>query len=132
MTDVENLDEDTHKNDDLEERAARFGEEVIAFAREAGADHVTRPILSQLVESATRVGAKFAAASAASGRPDFVPRIAACREAAETTKYWLRMVTTALPDQSERGRVLWKEVHELGLVFETLERHHQRRSGRTT
>ena len=44
---------------DLEERTARFGEAVLAFARTLRADAVTRPLISQLVRAGTSVGANY-------------------------------------------------------------------------
>ncbi|MGI9458162.1 MAG: hypothetical protein ACR2NU_16480 [Aeoliella sp.] len=129
INDADKVDDDTHKDDDLAECAAKFGEQVIAFARDADADHVTAPLISQLVESAARIGAKFFAAKGMAGKPEFAGRISACIEEVETTKYWIRMVTTSAPDLSELGRTLWKEAHELGLAFETLRRYDQRRAG---
>ncbi|MBE3135570.1 MAG: hypothetical protein IMZ55_19045, partial [Acidobacteria bacterium] len=40
-----------------------------------------------------------------------------CRKEASETKYWLRMVATALPTAASRARTLWKEAHQLHLIF---------------
>ena len=41
---------------DLEERTAKFGEEVILLCRSIAQDSVTKPIINQLVRSATSIG----------------------------------------------------------------------------
>ncbi len=40
---------------DLEERTALYGEETIKFARSIGKDEVNRPLISQVVRSATSI-----------------------------------------------------------------------------
>ncbi len=47
------------KEFDLEERTARFGEEIIRFARKIKEDAVTRPLISQLVRAGTSIGANY-------------------------------------------------------------------------
>lgn len=40
-------------NYDIEERTARFGEDVIEFCKEVNQDTITKPIISQLIRSGT-------------------------------------------------------------------------------
>ncbi|HUU92039.1 MAG TPA: four helix bundle protein, partial [Phycisphaerae bacterium] len=44
---------------DLEERTARFGEAVIAFAKKVPPSPVTRSLVSQIVRAGTSVGANY-------------------------------------------------------------------------
>lgn len=44
---------------DLEERTAKFGEEIIKFLKLLPADHLSKPIISQLVRSSTSIGGKL-------------------------------------------------------------------------
>jgi len=41
------------------------------------------------------------------------------REASET-KYWLRMMACAVPSRKDDIRPLWKETHELNLIFASI------------
>jgi hypothetical protein len=41
---------------DLEERTAKFGENVILFCKSAKKDTVSSPLISQIVRSATSIG----------------------------------------------------------------------------
>jgi len=59
---------------DLEERTARFGEKVIAFAKSVPSTCVTLPLVSQLVRSATSVGANYCEADDAESRKDYPPQ----------------------------------------------------------
>jgi four helix bundle protein len=56
---------------DLEERTAKFGENVIEFCKSIKQDVITKPLISQLVRSGTSVGANYMEANAASSRRDF-------------------------------------------------------------
>lgn len=44
---------------DLEERTAKFGENVILFLRKLPKDDITKPLINQLVKAATSVGANY-------------------------------------------------------------------------
>jgi four helix bundle protein len=107
---------------DLEERTARFGEAVLAFARTLPADAVMRPLISQLVRSGTSVGANYSEADEACTRKDFRYRIALCKREVKETKHWLRMISTAAPDAKVRARALWREARELQLIFAAVHR----------
>ncbi len=104
---------------DLEERAAKFGENVIDFARKLKEkeDVINRPLISQLIRSATSIGANYMEANQASSKRDFKNKIHICRKESNETKHWLRMISRANPDKKEECRKLWKEAHELTLIF---------------
>ena len=53
------MTETTDKKYDLEERTARFGEDVITFARSMSRDPVNSPLINQIVRSATSIGANY-------------------------------------------------------------------------
>jgi len=58
-------------NYNLEDRRASFGENVIEFCKILRQDIITRPIISQLICSATSVGANYMEANGVSSRKDF-------------------------------------------------------------
>ena len=102
---------------DLEERTAKFGEEVIRFCRAIVQDVITKPLLSQIVRSATSIGANYMEANQASSKKDFRNKIYLVKKEANETKHWLRMIATSLPTEQGKCRDLWKEAHELTLIF---------------
>ncbi len=102
---------------DLEERTAKFGEEVIGFCQNLKRDAINLPLIGQLVRSATSIGANYCEANSASLRRDFKNKISISRKEANETKHWLRMIAKANPSKSEESRHLWKEAHELTLIF---------------
>ena len=60
---------------DLTERTALFGEAVIRFAKTIRRDAVSKPLLSQLVRSATSIGANYGEADEAGTKKEFRYRI---------------------------------------------------------
>lgn len=102
---------------DLEERTAVFGEHVIVYAQSLPETPVTRPLISQIVRSATSVGANYVEADDAVSRKEFVLKINTCRKEARETKHWLRMIAKAIPDKRDQAKPIWQEAHELHLIF---------------
>jgi len=110
----------TTKSFDLEERTAKFGESVIVFCRSLIQDAVTRPLINQIVRSATSIGANYMEANGASSKKDFANKIFLCKKESQETKHWLRMLAGAVPGEKERTRGLWKECQELTLIFQKI------------
>ncbi|HBR79931.1 MAG TPA: four helix bundle protein [Candidatus Moranbacteria bacterium] len=101
----------------LEERTSKFGEDTILFCRKIEQDTISRPLISQLVRSATSVGANYYEANGACSKKDFRNKIYICKKEAQESKHWLHMISVACPEHKEEARKLWKEVHELTLIF---------------
>lgn len=104
-------------NYDLEERASKFGEDVIKFCRTLTQDAITRPIINQLIRSGTSIGANYAEANGASSKKDFRNKIYICKKEAQETRHWLRMIVIAAPEKIEEVKVLQKECQEFTLIF---------------
>jgi len=83
---------------DLEERTARFGEAIIAPAKKIPLTPVTEPIVRQFVDSGTSVGSNYCEADDAGSKKEFRYRISLCKRESRETKFWLRMIATAVPD----------------------------------
>ena len=86
----------TVKKYDLEERTAKFGEEVIKFAKDVPKDEVTRPIITQLVKCGTSIGANYCEADDAESGRDFKHKIGICKKEARESKHFLRMAVIAV------------------------------------
>ena len=102
---------------DLEERCAVYGENVIEFLKQMPKNEITIPLVKQLIRSATSIGANYMEANAASSKKDFKNKISISRKEANETKHWLRMLAKAEENFSDKCRILWKEAHELTLIF---------------
>lgn len=60
---------------DLEERTARFGENIIEFAQTLEKHAINLPLISQVVRSGTSVGANYMEADGAESGKDFQHKI---------------------------------------------------------
>lgn len=114
----------------LEERTAKFGEEVIKFCQKIPRNPITVPLISQLVKAGTSVGANYSEADDAESKKDFVHKIGICKKEARETKHWLRMIVVACPELRDGARVLWKEAKELNLIFNAIVRSSRKSHGK--
>ncbi|PJA86841.1 MAG: four helix bundle protein [Candidatus Moranbacteria bacterium CG_4_9_14_3_um_filter_42_9] len=102
---------------DLEERTSKFSCEIINFSRKIKKDIINNPLISQLIRSATSIGANYCEANGASSKKDFKNKIYICKKECRETKYWLEILANANPDLKEECRSLWKEAQEFTLIF---------------
>ncbi|MDD4332769.1 MAG: four helix bundle protein [Patescibacteria group bacterium] len=102
---------------DLEERTAKFGEKIIIFCKLIDYNNINKPLVNQLVRSATSIGANYMEANQGCSKKDFRNKIKICQKEANETKHWLRMIAIANTEQIEKCRKLWQEAHELTLIF---------------
>jgi len=58
-------------NYNLEERTAKFGENIIEFAKKIPKNSITLPLISQLVRAGTSVGSNYCEADEAESGKDF-------------------------------------------------------------
>ena len=97
-----------------------FGQRIILFAKSIKKRSVNNPLISQLVRSGTSIGANYMEADAASTKKDFRYRISICRKESKETRHWLRMIGKADPAVLHEARSMWKEAHELTLIFSAI------------
>ncbi len=102
---------------DLTERTAKFGENVIEFLQSVKNNVINNELMSQLVRSATSIGANYEEADGAVSKKDFRNKIGICKKESKESRHWLRMVAKANPERLEDCRRLWSEAHELTLIF---------------
>src|SRR3989338_1346059 len=105
---------------DLEERTAKFGEDIIKFAKVISVNKVTERLIPQLVGAGTSVGANYCEADDAESSKDFVHKIGICKKESREVKHFLRMIVVAVPEAASEARRLWKEAKELNLIFNSI------------
>lgn len=105
---------------DLEDRMSKFGEEIIVFCKSLKQGIITKPLINQLVRSATSIGANYLETNNASSKKDFRNKVYIAKKEAEETKHWLKMIKAALPDQTATLRIFWAENHELVLILQAI------------
>lgn len=108
------------KKYDLEERVSLFGEDVINFLKPIARDQFNLPIISQLIRSATSVGANYMEANCAEPKKDFRHKLSICKKEAKETTYWLRMMIQITPEKENACQKLKQEAHELVLIFSSI------------
>lgn len=108
------------KKYDLIERTSSFGKAVILFAKDIPENTINRPLISQLVRSATSIGANYMEADCAESKKDFKHKIGICKKEAKESTHWLHMMAIANPEGIETCRKLWQEAHELTLIFSAI------------
>jgi len=113
------LNNNSEKKYDLEERTTVFSEKLIDFYKKCPKNVVTIALIDQGIRAGTSIGANYMEANGASSKKDFKNKIYLCKKEAKETRYWLRLIGRALDDEKlkEECRKLWKEAHELTLIF---------------
>src|SRR3954465_2469196 len=96
----------TRRNYDLCERTASFGEGIIAFVKRIPMNPITSPLISQVVRSATSIGANYCEADEAESRKEFKYRVSVCKRESRETKHNLRMLVAAELGCRDEARVL--------------------------
>ena len=109
------------KNDyNLEERTARFGEDVIDFVSKINRNTINDSLIKQIVRSSTSIGANYCEANNASSKSDFRNKIYICKKETNETKYWLRLLTKTDAKFRDTTKKLWQEAQELNLIFQKI------------
>lgn len=110
----------TQKIYDLEERTAKFGEDIIRFCKSIIKNSINQSLISQLIRSAASVDANYCEADDAESKMDFKHKIGICKKESREVKHWLRMIAVAEPNYKEELKVLWIEAKELNLIFNSI------------
>ena len=114
--------EENNKKYDLEERTAKFGEDIIEFAKKIPRNVITIPLIGQLVKAVTSVGANYCEADDAESRKDFMHKIGICKKESRESKYWLRIIAKAVPSLKEEAFIFRREAQELNLILGSIRR----------
>ena len=120
MTNVKIQSSNEERVYDLGERTARFGENIIDFAKRLRTNLINNQLIGQIVRSATSIGANYMEADGAESKKDFRHKIAICKKESKETKHWLRMIMRANPDKKDECKKLSNEAQELTLIFSAI------------
>lgn len=102
---------------DLEERTAKFAENVISLLRTIRITPLNSRIIDQLVGSSGSIGANYNEANEGESKKDFYHKLSISKKEIKETLHWLRLLAVAEPNLADRLKVLWGEAHELLLIF---------------
>ncbi|MBI5254845.1 four helix bundle protein [Candidatus Falkowbacteria bacterium] len=104
----------------LATRTTTFSCDVINFIKNLIRTPSNEIMIKQLIRSATSIGANYAEADGAESKKDFYHKIGICKKESKETMYWLQLVATENPLAKNAGRGLWREAHELTLIFSSI------------
>ncbi|MBI5127733.1 four helix bundle protein [Candidatus Roizmanbacteria bacterium] len=102
---------------DLEERTAKFGENIIRFCNKISRNPITIPLITQLVKCGTSIGANYCEADDAESKDDFRHKIGIVKKECRESKHFIRMIVNAIPNLKQEAIPLWQEAKELNLIF---------------
>lgn len=102
---------------DLEERTAKFGEEIIKICRKIEINPINERLIKQLVASAGSIGANYCEANESESRKDFIHKIKIAAKEIKETRHWIRLLASAEPQIKDELRSEWKEVNEILMIF---------------
>jgi four helix bundle protein len=107
---------------DLAEPSAQFGEAVVRFSKKIPREPTNNRLIDQLVGCGTSVGANYCEANEGVSTKDFRYSISRCVKEAKETKHCLRMVAASEPSLIKEARELYRECHELHMIFASMYR----------
>lgn len=102
---------------DLEERTANFAETIIDLVKKIPITSINKSIIEQLVKSSGSIGANYSEATEGQSKRDFIHKIGISKKEVKESKHWLRLLARANPEFKDTIQNLWKENHELLLIF---------------
>lgn len=105
---------------DLEERTAKFGENIIKFCKKIPRSPINDPLINQLVKCGTSVGANYCEADDAESKADFKHKIGICKKESREAKHFLRMIIVSTSSLKVETQALWQEAKELNLIFNSI------------
>lgn len=114
------MTKETERKYDLEDRTAKFGEDIINFCKKIPRGIITNPLITQLVKAGTSVGANYCEADDAESKKDFRHKIGIVKKESRESKHFIRMIIEAVPEMKEEGKLLKQEAKELNLIFNSI------------
>ncbi len=112
--------ENEDKTYDLEERTLKFSKEIIRLIKSIPRNVINHPIFSQLIRSATSVGANYREANDALGKKDFTHCLKIARKEAKETIYWLNLLEEVNLEFIDIIKKLEKEAGEIRNILSAI------------
>lgn len=112
----------TRKKFDLEERTAKFAENMIDILKKVPNNPINKRLIEQTMGAGGSLGANYCEANEAESRNDFIHKLGICKKETKEVKHWIRILAYANPEFKQEFRDLWKEAEELMLIFSAITR----------
>ena len=112
-----NIETETKKRFDLEERTFKFARSVIDFVDTLPKTIINNELVKQVIRSSGSVGANYIEANESISKKDYTFRVKVCRKEAKESGYWLKLVEMNKGDLHKESEVLLQESVELMKIF---------------
>lgn len=103
----------------LAERTLVFSKDVIQFCKAEKITITTKPLLEQLIRSATSIGANYVEANNAASKADFKNKIFIAKKEAAESKYWLQLLESETVNLAECQRLI-QECHYILMILQKI------------
>ncbi|PWU22656.1 four helix bundle protein [Candidatus Cerribacteria bacterium 'Amazon FNV 2010 28 9'] len=103
--------------ENLEKRITLFAENTIRLCRKLKQDSINKRLIEQCVAASGSIGANYFEATEAESKKDFVHKMKIAKKEIKEVKHWLQLLGVANEQYVDDFRILWKEAHELLLIF---------------
>ncbi len=103
--------------DELKDRTKQFGLRVIRLVQSLPKNRTSADIGSQLLRSATSVGANYRSACRARSKAEFISKLGIAEEEADEAAYWLELLVEADIVKPKLIENLLKEANELTAII---------------
>lgn len=90
---------------------------MLRFLRLVPQNVITKPVINQLVKSATSIGANYCEADDAESKKNFRHKVGIVKKECRESKHFLRMLLVLLPEERVNIEKLMREAKELNLIF---------------
>jgi len=111
------------KEFNLEKRTTDYSIEIIRFIKLLKINIINKPIINQLIRSATSIGANYSEANEADSKKDFKNKIRISKKEAKETMYWLKLLAEIEKEKVVKIRDLYRESKEFVLIFSAILKH---------
>ena len=102
---------------ELEKRTKYFAIAVIRFVDKVPTNKAAQLMGSQLLRSATSIGANYREANRAESRQDFIHKVAIVAKEAAESLYWIELFEEAMIGNSEKIKLFFNECNQLVAIF---------------
>lgn len=102
------------------DRSCKFSKDIIRAVGTIKQDSISRPLISQLVRSATSIGANLSEATFGASRKDFINKITIALKEARETIYWIELIGSAGYINSPEATALKEEVMIINKILSTI------------
>lgn len=102
---------------DLGHRCFYFARDIISFVKEVKRERVFESMFTQLVKSATSVGANVIEGKAGSSKKDWIHFLTIALKSSNETKYWLCLIRDTMNVDLKRMRLLIDEADALSRII---------------